>query len=563
MRKWQRGIKRILATAMAVLLVGGSVEWSTLKVSATEANTPVVTEGEENIVPEITPTEGEENTTVTTIEVPTQIEYMELPTLETSAVSMSMFALRSNENVPLAGGTHAKWIERLNLTGADYAMNFYNWLVENSDNDGSEDALIEPVANDTTVKSIEGSLYYVLKEFTGTVEFTYTEGTSGEDIEKAANEAVVQALNAQKNFDEVAKYATAVYSAFDRDYPQVFWLSGESQVATRTGSKYSYVQGGTSGTAEYNQTILFVLKKADFDIRATDYQQPETIRTTIQSLDSKVTQIMNGAESTTYDKVKYFNEWLTKNNCYNSNLATAGHDVRECISALSGRTDTDGPVCEGYARAFKVLCDKAGIPCVLVSGNADNGSGTPEAHMWNYVQIDGKWYAVDVTWNDPSVQGVTGAVSGSENENYFLVGSNTAIGNPETMFSASHTMTNVVTGGGVGFINEPAIEETAYVPAASTNEKPELVDGYYQIANASNLYWFMEYVNTENSSANAILTDDITVNTGNVANCNGVKAEDWREWFPIGYYSDRGQIYYSGTFDGNGKTISGDRKSVV
>ncbi|MBP3351331.1 MAG: hypothetical protein J6L65_02885 [Lachnospiraceae bacterium] len=452
MRKWQRSMRRILAVIVAVALLGGNMEWTTLKVSATEENPPVVTEGEE-----------------ITIEVSPEIEYMELPTLETSAVSISMFALRGNENVPLADGTHAKWIERLDLTGADYAMPFYNWLVENSDNDGAEDALIDPTATSGTVVNSDGTYYYTLKEFTGKVAFTFEPNASVDQIKSAGSAAVSQVLNTQENLNEVSKYATAVYSAFDRDYPQVFWLSGASTVISSAGNSYTYTAENGTGTANYTQTVGFLLKKESaedaFDIRATGYQQPETIRTTIQSLDSKVTQIMNGAESTTYDKVKYFNEWLTKNNCYNSNLATAGHDVRECISALSGRTDTDGPVCEGYARAFKVLCDKAGIPCVLVSGNADNGSGTPEAHMWNYVQIDGKWYAVDVTWNDPSVQGVTGAVSNHEREDYLLVGSNTSIGEKE--FATSHVMTNTVTENGVAFTNEPAIEETAYVPTVA------------------------------------------------------------------------------------------------
>lgn len=43
-----------------------------------------------------------------------------------------------------------------------------------------------------------------------------------------------------------------------------------------------------------------------------------------------------------------------------------------------------------------MLCDEAGIPCALISGKGNGG-----AHMWNAVQMDdGKWYAVDVTWDD-------------------------------------------------------------------------------------------------------------------------------------------------------------------
>ena len=57
-------------------------------------------------------------------------------------------------------------------------------------------------------------------------------------------------------------------------------------------------------------------------------------------------------------------------------------------------------VCEGYAEAFKVLCDRLGIPCALVCGTAANPSGGQENHKWNAVMLDGAWYLVDVTWDD-------------------------------------------------------------------------------------------------------------------------------------------------------------------
>ena len=40
--------------------------------------------------------------------------------------------------------------------------------------------------------------------------------------------------------------------------------------------------------------------------------------------------------------------------------------------------------------------DLLGIPCVRISGTA-NGGG----HAWNAVKLDGEWYQVDVTWDDP------------------------------------------------------------------------------------------------------------------------------------------------------------------
>lgn len=51
-------------------------------------------------------------------------------------------------------------------------------------------------------------------------------------------------------------------------------------------------------------------------------------------------------------------------------------------------------VCEGYAKAFQMLLNKVGIESIIVSEPRIN-------HAWNIVKIDGEYYHVDVTWNDP------------------------------------------------------------------------------------------------------------------------------------------------------------------
>lgn len=66
-------------------------------------------------------------------------------------------------------------------------------------------------------------------------------------------------------------------------------------------------------------------------------------------------------------------------------------------------------VCEGYAKAFKILCNEFGIECVLIPGEVPQGP-----HMWNYVKMeDENWYMVDVTWDDGTIV----------DYNYFLKGS--------------------------------------------------------------------------------------------------------------------------------------------
>lgn len=57
--------------------------------------------------------------------------------------------------------------------------------------------------------------------------------------------------------------------------------------------------------------------------------------------------------------------------------------------------------CEGYSKAAKYVFDKVGIESALVSGKANgNGEGDGD-HMWNIVKINGDYYHLDCTWDDP------------------------------------------------------------------------------------------------------------------------------------------------------------------
>ena len=108
--------------------------------------------------------------------------------------------------------------------------------------------------------------------------------------------------------------------------------------------------------------------------------------------------------------------------------------------------------------------------------------------------------------------------------------------------------------------------------AAITPSKPTGGDGSssnpYQISTAAQLYWFAGLVNgtltdgtAKNAAACAKLTANITVNS-NVLKSDGTinssKQSSFTAWTPIGYYNSASDnVLYTGTFDGNGKTISG------
>ena len=117
-------------------------------------------------------------------------------------------------------------------------------------------------------------------------------------------------------------------------------------------------------------------------------------------------------------------------------------------------------------------------------------------------------------------------------------------------------------------------ENSIYQPATETTDKYDIDDDgtkdtVYEISNAGQLYWFAGLVNgtldgvEQNTLANAILTANITVNEnlldslqydteGNVSN-----GSDFISWTPIADCMEDHITLYSGTFDGNNKTVSG------
>lgn len=127
--------------------------------------------------------------------------------------------------------------------------------------------------------------------------------------------------------------------------------------------------------------------------------------------------IINSLEGSQYNKIKQAHNWLVDNLDYSTECGTNAYNI---YGALVQKKS----VCEGYAEAFKYIMDKIGITCVLVSGTASNSEGKTENHEWNYVQLDGNWYAVDATWDDPILVG-NGRLTSSDKYRYFLKGSNT------------------------------------------------------------------------------------------------------------------------------------------
>ena len=87
--------------------------------------------------------------------------------------------------------------------------------------------------------------------------------------------------------------------------------------------------------------------------------------------------------------VAYDYESLKKTDCFNA------HSVVGAF--LDNRA-----VCEGIAKAFKLLCNEFDIKCIVVLGkaNQDGDFSKDDYHAWNLVKIKDESYHVDVTWDN-------------------------------------------------------------------------------------------------------------------------------------------------------------------
>lgn len=91
------------------------------------------------------------------------------------------------------------------------------------------------------------------------------------------------------------------------------------------------------------------------------------------------------------DKILAIHDYLVLNIAYDED-AYRNPKTNESAHYVEGALLNQLAVCSGYASTFQLLLLLEGIPCEYVN---------TDTHAWNLVQVDEKWYHVDVTWDDP------------------------------------------------------------------------------------------------------------------------------------------------------------------
>lgn len=232
-------------------------------------------------------------------------------------------------------------------------------------------------------------------------------------------------LNQTNGSELLGQYYQSAIEAYTYDNPEIFYLSPNKM--------YLNIETTTFGNSvTYN---IYINNGNENNYFIDEFTSQAQVESAISQIEQVKNQIIQNRSGNAYDDIRMVHDYLVENIEYDTSLSQS--NIYNVYGALvNGRA-----VCEGYARSFKYLMDELGIPCTLVIGTGTNSQGQTENHAWNYVQLNGTWYAIDCTWDDPVSS--TGYVSQSSRYRYFLKGSNE--------FLQDHTPSGQFTEGGKVF----------------------------------------------------------------------------------------------------------------
>lgn len=154
------------------------------------------------------------------------------------------------------------------------------------------------------------------------------------------------------------------------EHPEFFWIDG----CTITTS---------AGKSEININIIEGYSADEIESMFEEF---------ISYADALVNRIPSGLDD--YSKVVFVHDYIVNNTTYDT--AGSENDKNGLWGTAYGCLVQRKAICQGYAQAFQYIMNRLDIECGVCRGNSTQGR-----HAWNYVNLDEKYYWIDVTWDDP------------------------------------------------------------------------------------------------------------------------------------------------------------------
>ena len=156
--------------------------------------------------------------------------------------------------------------------------------------------------------------------------------------------------------------AWLVTAAFYSDYPELFW------------ARPSFW---------YNKNTM-LCSEIQLNYNSHIYNLNTELPLFLETAETILAGMPTGSD---YEKELYLHDALIKKVTYTYSKLEEQNGYTTLVEGKG--------VCAGYAFALQYLLMRAGIQSYYVVGYAG------ENHAWNLAKIDGEWYYVDATWDDP------------------------------------------------------------------------------------------------------------------------------------------------------------------
>lgn len=191
---------------------------------------------------------------------------------------------------------------------------------------------------------------------------------------------------------EKSAYSHALKALKGRDYTTVFYSDKNMyyDIFLRTVEQHP----------EYNYNIsIWKSTAGTCGYRLSDDADASEVKRMMKAADKKAARVVSSIISdgmSTGEKYREIHDYLVRNCVYDmETYDNAGSSWGETYTAYGCLIDKYA-VCQGYAAAFNLLCAKAGLLSMSVSGTAKGGP-----HAWNMVKLGDEYRYLDVTWDDP------------------------------------------------------------------------------------------------------------------------------------------------------------------
>jgi len=260
-------------------------------------------------------------------------------------------------------------------------------------------------------------------------------------------------VDLQTYYDKMKSLLEKIFTVLAYENPELWWIG-------------DIILEGIAG--DEPNSLIFTFHMISPESEFSEYSR-EQIFEINKEIEKEKKNIMEKIKTigltTNYAILRYIHDYLVTKNVY-----TLDNSIKH-IRTLYGGLVEGKCTCEGYAEAFQYLARQYNINCIISRSSS---------HEWNFVEMKGKWYILDASYDDPVIEDmdISSGKNGNLQLDYFLTGTDhvSQVNYPKYSEDTAHTLVYTAYGSGRKLVTYPTIEKNDYIPSEEEKKELDLID---------------------------------------------------------------------------------------